>query len=107
MMPRYNDGDIVLVEREPSRSFDSLIGDEAVVMTLSGKRYLKKIMPWSGDRRGHYKLVSVNAPTIETPLRWASPVVVIIPYAGVRKVPRKSGGAGKRKARPAAPEVGD
>lgn len=106
MMPRYNDGDVVLVEREPQRSFQSLIGDEAVITTHTGRRYLKKIMPT--DRRGHYKLVSVNAPTIEATIRWASPVRIIIPSVGLKKAPKKRTGAVREHdARPAARKSGE
>ena len=86
MMPRYHDGDIALIERDRAWELHSLLGQEAVVMTYDGRRYLKKIMP--GDRPFTYNLVSINAPTIVgVRIRRASPVRIIIPNIGLRRVP--------------------
>ena len=86
MMPRYNDGDIVVVEREQPWATDSMIGDEAVVRTYDGHRFLKRIK--KGTRPHTYNLVSVrDAPTIESVrIAWASPVKLIIPNVGLRRV---------------------
>lgn len=100
MMPRYSDGDIALVEREQPWPTDRMIGDEAVVLTYeadsAGKRYLKRIMP--GPRQHTFNLVSLNGPTMEgVRIRWASPVRVILPNIGLRRVPAaKPSRAGRR-----------
>jgi transcriptional regulator with XRE-family HTH domain len=80
MMPRYNDGDVVVVDREPyNTGFATLVGEEAVIITHEGRRFLKRIMP--SERRGIYQLVSVGAgfDPIFASIRLASPVRVIIP----------------------------
>lgn len=78
MSPRYNDGDVVVVDRLPiNTGFETLVGAEAVVITQEGKRFLKRIMP--SRRRGLYKLVSVNAPAMYVVIRLASRVKVIVP----------------------------
>jgi len=83
-MPRYNDGEIVVVEREQPYATNSMIGLEAVVRTDKGNRYLKRIKV--GARRNTFDLVSLGAvPTIESVrIAWASPVVMIIPNVGLR-----------------------
>jgi repressor LexA len=85
MQPKYSAGEIVIVEREQPWSIDSMIGDYAVVLTYEGRRFIKKIMP--GAEPHTYDLVSVNGPTIESVrLRWASPVRLVIPPIGLKRV---------------------
>ncbi len=100
MMPRYNDGDIVVVEREQPWATDSMIGDEAVVRTHDGHRYLKRIK--KGSRPHTYNLVSLrDAPTIEgVRIAWASPVKLIIPNVGLNRIagrPRPSARAHRER----------
>jgi phage repressor protein C with HTH and peptisase S24 domain len=86
-LPRYSDGDTVIVEREQPWAIESMIGDVAVVRTDQSRRYIKKIMP--GSKRHHYDLVGLNGPTIEDArIQWASPVRIIIPNVGVRRTRR-------------------
>lgn len=101
-MPRFNDGDIVVVERERDWDPVSLIGDEAVIRTYDGHRYIKKIMP--GGAAYTYNLVSLNAPTIEgVRIAWASPVQLILPRAGIVRStrterPHRRGDDGTKRA---------
>ncbi|MEJ0012831.1 MAG: helix-turn-helix domain-containing protein [Bauldia sp.] len=92
--PKYSAGEVVIVEREQPTSIDSMIGDFAVVVTETGKRYLKKIM--AGRKAGTFDLVSINAPTMEgVRLKWASPVRIQISNIGLRRL-----GAIQRRAPP-------
>jgi len=89
MQPRYNDGDIVVVERDQPTDTDALVGDEAVVRTEDGHRYLKRLR--RGARPRTYDLVGLNGPTVEgIMVVWASPVRVIIPSVGLRRVSSRS-----------------
>ena len=102
MMPRFNDGDVAIVERQQTVSIEYLIGDEAVVRTLDGHRFLKRVMPGPADRPGSVNLVSLNAPTLEgVYVAWASQVRLILPRAGLRRLARSS-----RKATAGRPHAG-
>jgi phage repressor protein C with HTH and peptisase S24 domain len=87
MLPKYDDGDVVVVHREQQRSTTSLIGEEAAVRTQEGRRYLKRIMP--GSRRNSFYLESTNARTIEASIAWASEIFAIVPAKRLRRVERK------------------
>lgn len=63
MLPRYDDGDVVVVWREQRRSVDSFVGEEAAVRLADGRRFLKTVR--RGTRLGLYTLDSFNAKPIE------------------------------------------
>jgi phage repressor protein C with HTH and peptisase S24 domain len=101
MMPRYDDRAIVIVARDQPLAIDAMIGDDAVVRTHDGKRFLKRIMP--GRRPSTFNLVSINAPTIEgARIAWASPVRMIIPNIGLRRraAPKPKPASRSRRPRP-------
>jgi phage repressor protein C with HTH and peptisase S24 domain len=87
MLPKYNDGDVVLVEREQPSALDAMIGFEAALRTADGQRFLKRIMP--GPKPHTFNLESINARTIVgARIVWASPVRMIIPNIGLRRIGR-------------------
>lgn len=63
MMPRYDDGDVILVWREQKRALESFYGQEAAVLTSDGRRFLKTIL--YGKSRAVVNLQSFNAKLIE------------------------------------------
>lgn len=87
MLPKYDDGDVIVVHREQQRSTASLIGEEAAIRTHDGHRYLKRIMP--GPRRHTFLLESTNARTIEATIAWASEIYVIVPGKRLRRIAKK------------------
>ncbi len=88
MLPKYDDGTIICVYREQTRSTASLIGEEAAVRTQEGHRYLKRLMP--GPRAHTFTLESINAPPIVgVRIAWASEIVAIVPPRQVRKIIRQ------------------
>lgn len=102
MMPKYDDGEIIVVTRDQPTSTDSMIGDVAVVRTHDGHRLVKRIMP--GPRPHTFNLESFNAPTIVgARIAWASPVRLVVANVGLgrRMAPRRSAhrGAGKERSR--------
>lgn len=101
MYPRYGDGDILIVERDQPWAIETMIGLHAVVVVYDDegerKRYVKKIMP--GTRTGFYTLVSLNVPSFEARIAWASPIRVIIPNIGLRRVTSAKRRAAPRGAR--------
>ncbi|KAB2748023.1 LexA family transcriptional regulator [Brucella anthropi] len=43
MLPRYDEGDVIIVWREQRRPLETFYGEEAAVRTRDGKRYLKRL----------------------------------------------------------------
>ena len=50
MLPRYDDGDVIVVWREQRRPTEGFIGEEAAVRTEEGRRYLKHVLPRAAQR---------------------------------------------------------
>ena len=99
MLPRYNDGDVVVVWREQNRATASLIGEEAAVRTEDGRRFLKVIMP--GQRRGRFTLESFNArPIMDVSIAWASEIFIMVPARRVRRSVKKMKSQVKAKSTP-------
>ncbi len=77
MFPRYDDGDIIVVSRQPQSPDDLLYLPESMVTTIDGARYLKRIVP--GNRKGIYDLESFNAPPMRNvKLQNATRVQVVV-----------------------------
>ncbi len=75
MLPRYDEGDVIIVWREQKRGTDSFLGEEAAVRTLDGRRYLKTIRR---SERG-YTLESWNDHPIENQeIAWVGEIYVTI-----------------------------
>ncbi|ACF01862.1 putative phage repressor [Rhodopseudomonas palustris TIE-1] len=94
MMPKYDPGEILVVQREQPVSFDSMIGQYAVVRTDDGRRLVKRVMP--GPKSNLYNLESANAETIVgARLVWGSPVQMAIPNVQLRRIAMKSSRSSK------------
>lgn len=102
MMPKYDPGEILVVQREQPVSFDSMIGQYAVVRTHDGRRLVKRVMP--GPKSNLYNLESANAETIVgARLVWGSPVQMAIPNVALRRLasrPTKSAKVVRLKKKP-------
>lgn len=89
MMPRYDDGDVILVWREQRRSLESFYGQEAAVRTADGRRFLKTIL--YGKTRSVVNLQSFNAKLIEgVRLEWIGEIYSTIRADQVHRLERKS-----------------
>lgn len=101
MMPRYEDGDVILVWREPRRALESFYGEEALVRTADGRRYLKVIQ--YGKTRNTVNLHSFNAKMIEgVRLEWIGEIHTIVRAGQVQRL-EKQVRRGKEKRPPARP----
>jgi hypothetical protein len=90
MMPRYDDGDVILVRREMMAPFDAFLGREAAVLTTLGRRYLKNIE--AGEKPRTFTLTSWNArPIKNVQLRWVGEIVLTVRANALRKLRRQSG----------------
>lgn len=89
MWPRYDEGDVIVCVRDGLDVGQITKLGEAAVRTADGKRYLKNVLP--GSRRGHFDLVSFNAPTLrDVRLAWASEVHNVIRAGQWKKMRAKS-----------------
>lgn len=87
-LPKYSDGDVIVVPREQRLATSDLIGEEAAIRTYDGHRFLKRIMP--GPRAHTYNLESANARTIVgARIVWASEIWVIVPAGRLRNLTKK------------------
>ncbi len=76
MWPRYDDGDIVICWSQ-SLVADEVLGWEAAVKTVDGRRFLKRVL--RGSEAGTYDLESHNAPPIRSvQLAWVSSIQSVI-----------------------------
>lgn len=99
MLPRYDDGDVILVYSEQHRSTESLLGEECAVRTATGVRYLKRLM--RGYQRGTFNLESWNAKTIEDiELEWIGEIYLTVRAGQIKRIEAKErAAAARRKAR--------
>jgi phage repressor protein C with HTH and peptisase S24 domain len=85
MLPRYNDGDVIVVTREQTRRTESFIGEEAAVRVAKGQRYIKRIAP--GPKPRTFNLESFNALTIAgAKIAWVGEIRLTLPRGQTRKL---------------------
>jgi repressor LexA len=85
MLPRYDEGDIIIVWREQRRATESYIGEEVAVRTRAGQRYLKTLQRAAKGMN----LVSWNAKIIEgAHIDWIGEVYLTIRATQLRRITR-------------------
>lgn len=78
MLPKYEDGDIVYVDRSIDGIPRGAVGEHCAVRTADGGTYLKILA--KGSEPGRYTLRSLNAPDMEdVEVVWAAPVKWVMP----------------------------
>jgi len=96
MLPKYENGDVIVVYREQHHPLASFFGEEAAVRLRSGERYLKTIE--RGKSAGHVNLMSFNAkPINDVKLEWIGEICVTLPRAQIARL-RSRAAARARKA---------
>lgn len=92
MMPQYRAGATIIVYREQKRSTESFYGEEAIVRTADGRRFIKTIM--RGDKG--VTLTSWNADPIENvSLVWIGEIFTVMPPGAARRIARMGGIQGR------------
>lgn len=87
MLPRYEEGTVIVVYREQARSTISLVGEIAAVRTQDNRRFLKMLK--AGGKPNTFNLESFNARPIENVrIVWASEVVGTVSPRHVRHIGR-------------------
>ena len=100
MLPKYENGDIIVVYREQRHPLASFYGEEAAVRLKTGERYLKTIE--RGKAPSSVNLKSFNAKPINgVKLDWIGEICLTLPRGQIGRMrakaakARKSGKGGK------------
>ena len=96
MLPKYENGDVIVVFREQRHPLSSFYGEEAVVRLKTGERYLKTIE--RGKSSPLVNLKSFNAkPITGVKLAWIGEICVTLPRGQIERL-RTKAAAKTRKA---------
>jgi len=104
MLPKYENGDVIVVYRDQRHAISTFYGEEAVVRLKTGERYLKTIE--RGKSASSVNLTSFNAKPINAvKLEWIGEICITLPRAHVERMrtkaapkARKAGKTGPRSA---------
>jgi repressor LexA len=97
MLPKYENGDVIVVYREQRHPLASFYGEEAAVRLKTGERYLKTIE--RGKSPTMVNLTSFNAkPITGVKLDWIGEICVTLPRAQIARMRARSA-ARERKAK--------
>jgi repressor LexA len=105
MLPKYENGDIIVVYRDQRHPLTSFYGEEAAVRLKSGERYLKTI---ERGKTGHVvNLTSFNAkPITSVKLEWIGEICVTLPRGQIERLRARAAGRSRRKLSGAGPRDG-
>jgi repressor LexA len=96
MLPKYENGDVIVVFREQRHPLSSFYGEEAAVRLKTGERYLKTIE--RGKSPTLVNLKSFNAkPIVGVKLEWIGEIYVTLPRGQIERL-RNKAAARSRKA---------
>src|SRR5579863_8040255 len=96
MLPKYENGDVIVVFREQRHPLASFYGEEAAVRLKTGERYLKTIE--RGNSSAVVNLTSFNAKPINgVKLEWIGEIYVTLPRGQIERL-RARAAARSRKA---------
>jgi repressor LexA len=100
MLPKYENGDIIVVYREQRHPLTSFYGEEAAVRLKSGERYLKTVE--RGKSASLVNLTSFNAKPINgVKLEWIGEICVTLPRAQIERLRGKANAPARKPTRPA------
>jgi len=89
MLPKYENGDIIVVFREQRHPVSSFYGEEAVVRLKTGERYLKTIE--RGKSAAQVNLTSFNAKPINgVKLEWIGEICLTLPKGQIERMRAKA-----------------
>jgi repressor LexA len=89
MLPKYENGDIIVVYRDQHHALTSFYGEEAAVRLKSGERYLKTIE--RGKTANFVNLTSFNAKPINgVKLEWIGEICVTLPRGQIERLRAKA-----------------
>ena len=89
MLPKYGNGDVIVVFREQRHPLSSFYGEEAAVRLKTGERYLKTIE--RGKSATLVNLTSFNAKPISgVKLEWIGEICVTLPRGQIERLRNKA-----------------
>jgi len=89
MLPKYENGDVIVVFREQRHPLGSFYGEEAAVRLKTGERYLKTIE--RGKSPSVINLTSFNAKPINgVKLEWIGEICVTLPRGQIERLRAKA-----------------
>src|SRR5665213_88362 len=98
MLPKYENGDIILVYREQRHPLSNFYGEEAAVRLKSGERYLKTIE--RGKSPTLVNLTSFNAKPINgVKLDWIGEICVTLPRGQIERLRTKATARARKAAK--------
>ena len=98
MLPKYENGDIIVVYREQRHPLSSFYGEEAAVRLKTGERYLKTIE--RGKSPTSVNLTSFNAKPINgVKLEWIGEICVTLPRGQIERLRNKAAARARKAAR--------
>jgi repressor LexA len=99
MLPKYENGDVIVVFREQRHSISSFYGEEAAVRLKTGERYLKTIE--RGNSPSLVNLTSFNAkPILGVKLEWIGEICVTLPRGQIERLRAKASAKTRRATKP-------
>ena len=99
MLPKYENGDVIVVFKEQRHSISSFYGEEAAVRLKTGERYLKTIE--RGNLPALVNLTSFNAkPIVGVKLEWIGEICVTLPRGQIARLRTKAAGKARKAAKP-------
>jgi repressor LexA len=98
MLPKYENGDVIVVYREQRHPLASFYGEEAAVRLKTGERYLKTIE--RGKSPNLVNLTSFNAKPINgVRLDWIGEICVTLPKGQIARLRAKSVARARKAAK--------
>jgi repressor LexA len=98
MLPKYENGDVIVVFRDQRHPLTSFYGEEAVVRLKTGERYLKTIE--RGKSASSVNLTSFNAKTIAgVKLEWIGEIYLTLPRGQIERLRAKAAARARKAAR--------
>src|SRR5215208_673742 len=98
MLPKYENGDIIVVYREQRHPLSSFYGEEAAVRLKTGERYLKTIE--RGKSPTSVNLTSFNAkPITGVKLEWIGEICVTLPRGQIERLRNKAAARARKATR--------
>src|ERR1700748_1493689 len=98
MLPKYENGDIIVVYRDQRHPLSSFYGEEAAWRLKTGERYLKTIE--RGRSTSIVNLTSFNAkPIIGVKLEWIGEICVTLPRGQIERMRAKAVARSRKAAK--------
>jgi len=98
MLPKYENGDIIVVFKQQQHPVSSFYGEEAAVRLKTGERYLKTIE--RGKSATQVNLTSFNAKPINgVKLEWIGEICVTLPRGQIERLRAKAAARARKAAK--------